>query len=213
MNSFSTSTVLLADDHPGFLAGLMQYFSARPDFSEIIEIGDGQSCLELLTHKEFDWAVLDLSMPGKTGFEVLEALLKKDCMTRVIVMSMHADQAYAARARDLGAVAFIAKEDAISELDKALSTVDGEFYTSRSVGRSTPDLVAEQTTGMLDELTPTERRVLKLLAQGLTSKEIGERFYISVRTVQAHRRNMIDKLNLRGPNRLMEFAVRNVEKI
>lgn len=213
MASFTTSTIILADDHPGFLAGLVQYFKARPDFTEVIETGDGKSCLEQLTYNEYSWAVIDLSMPGKTGFEVLEALLERNCNTKVIIMSMHADQAYADRARDLGAVAFIAKEDAISELDKALNCQEGDFYTSGSVGRATLNLLAEQSTEKLDELTSTERRVLKLLAQGLTSKEIGEHFCISVRTVQAHRRNMMDKLDLRGPNRLMEFAVRNVEKI
>ena len=105
-------------------------------------------------------------MPGKTGFEVLEALLSKDCMTKVIVMSMYADQAYADRARGFGCLRIYSQRGRNIELDKALRTQEGEFFTSHSVGRATINLMTEQSVSKLDDLTETERRVLRLLAQG-----------------------------------------------
>ncbi|MEP0729823.1 MAG: response regulator transcription factor, partial [Parasphingorhabdus sp.] len=122
MRAASGYSVVLADDHPAFRAGVKQYFDGRQDFIDIFETGDGNACLSSILQHQPDWAVIDLSMPGKTGFEVLEELLTKNCSTRVIVMSMHAEQIYADRARNLGAVAFIAKEDALSDLDDALQT-------------------------------------------------------------------------------------------
>ncbi|MEP0728983.1 MAG: helix-turn-helix transcriptional regulator, partial [Parasphingorhabdus sp.] len=92
-------------------------------------------------------------------------------------------------------------------------TPEGDFYTSNAVGRAAANFLTEKSTNLLSSLTPTEKRVLQFLAQGLTSKEIADHLSISARTVQAHRRNMTEKLNLRGANRLMEFAVRNAEKI
>lgn len=189
--------------------GVRQYFVERTDFAKPIETGDGEECLRLISTYQPDVAVLDLVMPGKTGFEVLEALDGRFPETQIIVMSMHADASYAERAEALGASAFIAKEDALSEIENALLHRPRQFYQSKSVGRTTLNPLIEQSDEKFENLTASERRVLKLLAQGLTSKEISEHLDISIRTVQAHRRNMTEKLDLRGPNRLMEYAVRN----
>jgi len=213
MNSAAEKCVVLADDHPAFLAGVRQYFEARPDFTEIFDANNGRSCFDLIARHAPEWAVIDLGMPEKTGFEVLEELLTTGSLTQVVVLSMHAELAYAERAKDLGANAFIAKEDALSELDAALSTSADDFYVSKSVGQVVPNFLNEKPEKKLEQLTPTEGRVLELLAQGLTSRDIAGHLEVSIRTVQAHRRNMTDKLDLRGPNRLMEFAVRNVQKV
>lgn len=212
-NNHTAATIILADDHPAFRAGVKQHITGRSDFHLLAEADNGRKCLDIILQYEPDWAVIDLAMPIKTGFDVLEELSLKDCLTKIIVMSMHAESSYANRAKNLGAVAFIAKEDALSELDKAIKTADDGFYMSRSVGLSKPDFLKEETSGLLDNLTRTETKVLYLLAQGLTSREIAESLNVSTRTVQAHRRNMSYKLNLRGPNRLMEFAVRNANKV
>lgn len=209
MTGDTKKLVLLADDHPAFRAGVSKYFAERNDFESVIEAADGIDCLEQLVKWNPDWAIIDLAMPGKTGFDVLETLVARGLETRVVVMSMHAEKAYADRARELGASAFIAKEDALTELDHALLQKEGDFYSSVSVGRVTLNLLEESTKNKLALLTPAEKKIFHLLGNGMTSREIGEELHISTRTVQTHRRNITDKLDLHGPNKLLEFAVRN----
>lgn len=186
---------------------MLQYFENRSDFAPTAEVGDGETCLTYILQHEPDWAVIDLSMPKMTGFDVLSTLLNKAITTRIIVMSMHADSSYADRAKELGASGFIAKEDALSELDHALSSPIEAFYTSKSVGRAAPNFLIESDHTRAAELTPKEESVLRLLALGQTNQDIADQLCISIRTVHAHRRNMVEKLDLRGPNRLMQFAV------
>ncbi|MEP1420199.1 MAG: response regulator transcription factor [Erythrobacter sp.] len=199
--------MLLADDHPAFRKGVSQFFEQRADFQQPTETGDGSACLKHILQHEPDWAIIDLSMPEKTGFEVLEALLASNVTTRVIVMSMHADDIFADRARDLGASGFIAKEDALSELGQALAAPSNSFYTSQSVGKVVPNFLVESRNQSADKLTVKETEVLRLIGLGQTNRDIAAALNISVRTVHSHRRNMADKLDLRGPNRLMQFAV------
>ena len=204
-------TVILADDHPAFREGIKQYLEAKPGVAVVAETGDGESCIELLRLHRPDWALVDLAMPAKSGFEVLRAVIEDGLETRVLVLSMYADDAYARRAHDAGADGFIAKEDAMSELDAALASPPGGFFTSPSVGRPTIVPLDENALGSIGGLTPAERRILLLLGQGQTSREIAAAVEISPRTVQKHRQNMANKLGLHGPNRLLEFAVRHVK--
>ena len=209
----SKQTILIADDHPAFRTGVRQYFRSRKDFELIGEVGDGQVCFHRLETMQPDWAVIDLSMPSMTGFQILQSAREQRMPTRIIVMSMFADQVYAERAKELGARGFIAKEDAVAELDQALRTPEGQFFMSESVGRSTNFLCLQLGDNRLDQLTPAESRILRLLAEGATSKEIGRELNISPRTVQSHRRNIADKLELHGHNKLLEFAVRNRDQL
>ena len=202
---------MLADDHPAFLQGVAHHFSRNAEFETPLLVNDGQACLELIKRVEPDWAIIDLAMPRLTGFDVLDALLSSHISTRVIVLSMHADKSYAAKAERLGACAFIAKEDTLGEIDKAMSNAADRFYTSASVGRPTNVFVDKSTTLSLHNLTDQEKRVLTLLGNGQTSREIAAQLSISPRTVQAHRRNMAEKLDLQGPNRLLQFAIEQAQ--
>lgn len=210
MPSESPQTVILADDHPGFLEGIRLYFGGRPDFKIIGQTQNGDDCITQMRQLHPDWAVIDLAMPKSDGFEVLRKTLTQGIATRIVVMSMFADEAYARKAEELGATAFIAKEDALSELDEALLSAHDQFFASASVGR--PTLVAPNQGNLrnLEALTPAEKNVLRYLGDGYTSREIAEALHISPRTVQKHRQNMSRKLGLYGPNRLLEYAVRNV---
>ncbi len=206
-----TQTVILADDHPVFLEGIKQYFEERPDFRIVGEAQNGTACIEMARMFRPDWALVDLAMPGKNGFEVLRAALDANIPTKFIVMSMYADAAYARMANDAGAFGFIAKEDALSELDQALLSPDGQFFESASVGRPTISPRDPNSVETFDRLTPAERKILLYLGQGQTSREIADALEISPRTVQKHRQNMAEKLGLHGPNRLLEYAVRHVQ--
>ncbi|MEZ5694486.1 MAG: response regulator transcription factor [Altererythrobacter sp.] len=205
------ATVILADDHPAFLDGLRQYLDTLEGYALVAVAQDGAECLELLRMHRPDWAIIDLAMPSCSGFDVLRAALEEGIETRILVMSMYADDAYARKACDAGASGFVAKEDAIAELARALAAGRDTFYTSPSVGRPTIAPIDSDARDGLDLLTPAERRILLMLGQGSTSREIAEAMGISPRTVQKHRQNMADKLDLHGPNRLLEFAVRHVQ--
>jgi len=209
----SPCRVLLGDDHPVFLAGIRNYFEMRRDFEIVGEATNGKDCITLLAKLQPDWAVIDLAMPKSTGFDVLAAALKCSPQTRIILISMYADQAYAKQAEELGAIGYITKEDAISELDKALQLEHGEFFKGRSVGRPRPAIINNSVHEEFDSLTQTERKILLYLGEGSTSREIAEALDISPRTVQKHRQNMIGKLGLVGPNRLLEYAVRNFRRL
>lgn len=213
-------TVLIADDHPLFRAGVRQVVEETGRHRVIAEVSDGEAALAQLDILKPDFALFDLAMPKLTGFEALERLTVGETPTRIIVVSMHAARGYAERARELGAVGFIAKEDAASELVRALDQPPGGFFMSQSVGAAAAaSQLSVAAPGEEDDaerlalLSAAERRVLTLLTEGQTSKMIARALGISPRTVQAHRRNAAAKLEISGPNRLLEFAVRHRDRL
>lgn len=204
------ATVLLADDHPLFRAGVRQVLEATGRFEVVAEARDGDAALAQIEMLLPDYAVIDLSMPGLNGLAVLERVALAGLPTRVLMLSMHADRAFALRARDHGAIGYVAKEDAASELIAALDTQ--AFFMSDSVGARdavAPPAPTPEQQRALGRVTPAERRILQLLAEGHTSKAIGRTLGISPRTVQAHRRNIAEKLHIAGPNQVMAFAMHN----
>lgn len=216
MGSGKQATVLLADDHPIFRTGLRQIIEDRPDFKVVAEVGDGQAALAQIEILTPDYAVFDLSMPGLDGFRALETLVARGLPTKVLIVSMHAEAGYAKRARELGAIGFVAKEDAPTEVVRAFDEADGGFFMSQSVGSQNTgpahhlDTPADDGDALdLTGITSTERKVLVLLSLGKTSKEIGRDLGISPRTVQAHRRNISEKIGITGPNKLLEIAIRH----
>ncbi|MBO6638762.1 MAG: response regulator transcription factor [Roseitalea sp.] len=203
-------TILLADDHPIFRTGLRQIIEQQPGFKVVAEAGDGRAALSQIEMLDPDLAVFDLSMPGLDGFGALEGLGAMGCRTRALIVSMHAESGYASRAHDLGAIGFIAKEDAPTEIIRALREWPNGFFMSQSVGghSAAPATAAAPAASFdLSVVTPAERKILVLLSLGKTSKQIARDLDISHRTVQAHRRNIAEKLGVTGPNRLLEIAV------
>lgn len=205
-------TILLADDHPIFRAGLRQVIEANGAHKVIAEVSDGAAAVAQIELLRPDFAVFDLSMPHLDGFAALQRIKENNALTKVLIVSMHADPAYAQRAKELGAIGLIAKEDAASEIIRALEGRATEFFMSQSVGGTAPvapPLTSsnERVEADLSKITSTEKRVLLLLSNGMTSKQIAAELSISHRTVQAHRRNIADKLGVSGPNQLLQFAV------
>ena len=210
-------TVLLADDHPIFRTGLRQVIESNPVYRVVSEVGDGRAAVNQIELLQPDFAVFDLNMPGVSGFDALRELSETKSPTRVLIISMHADAAYAKRAREIGAIGFVAKEDAPTEVLKALDEAEAGFFMSQSVGSQQSagnhqfDAGPDDTD--LSPITGAERKVLILLSLGKTSKEIARDLGVSPRTVQAHRRNVAEKLGISGPNKLLEIAVRNRAKL
>ena len=207
--------VAVVDDHPLFRQGLRQVVETDQRFELVAEAGDGESALLLIHEKKPDIAVIDVNLPGLSGLEVAQRLQGKRLRTRIIILTMHKDEATFNRAVDLGVKGFVLKENAVQDILNSLATVSaGEHYLSPSISgylvrrRGRAEALADKKPG-LDDLTKAERRILKLIAEKKTSREIAAELFISPRTVEAHRANICAKLELRGSHSLLQFALEN----
>jgi len=207
--------ILIVDDHPLFRAGLRQVITADPHFELVGETGDGEDALLLIQERKPDVAVLDLKLPGLTGLEIARKLQAKRSPVRVIILTMHNEEEILHRALDNGVMGFVLKENAVEEIVKAITAVAaGDHYFSSSVSghlvhrRHRAESLTKEKPG-LDDLTKAELRILKLISQKKTSREIGAELFISPRTVEAHRANICAKLELRGSHSLLQFALEN----
>lgn len=207
--------ILIVDDHPLFRAGLRQVITGAPDFELIGESGNGEEAMLLIQERKPDVAVLDLKLPGLTGLEIARKLQAARLPVRVIILTMHNEEEIINRALDDGVMGFVLKENAVEEIVKAIEAVAaGGHYFSPSVSshlvrrRHRAESLAKEKPG-LDDLTKAELRVLKLISQKKTSREIGAELFISPRTVEAHRANICSKLELHGSHSLLQFALEN----
>ncbi len=204
--------LVLVEDHEVVRQGLRALLAAEPDFDIVGETGDGLAAVDLVDRLRPDVLVLDLMLPGKGGMEVVDEVRRRSPETRVVILSMHTNEAYVLGALQAGAVAYVLKKSGASELLEAvraawmgrrylsppLSEVAIQAYVERS--RATPD--PYQT------LTAREREVLHLMVEGLTSAEIANRLVISHRTVEMHRSRVMHKLGLDKKTDLIRFAIR-----
>ena len=215
----SAITVVIADDHPVFRRGLRMIIQSDQQLKIIAEADDGKAALELINQSTPDVAVLDVNMPEMTGFEVVRELRKTKLATEFIFLTMHKDEAMFNTALDLGVKGYLLKESAIDDIAAGIKAVAaGENFISPALAtflfnrsRRNATFVAAKPT--VNDLTATERRILKLIADDKTSREIADQLSISVRTVERHRQNICDKLEIHGSNALMKFALANKEQL
>lgn len=205
------SRIIIADDHPIFRAGLKQTIENSSGFKVIADAADGETALNLVLAHEPDVVVLDVSMPRLTGFQVAEELQKKRLSTRVVFLTMHDEEALFNRAMNLDVKGYILKDSAAVDIINCLNAViGGQNFASPAITtylfKRTRSLEKNLT---LADLTPTERLILRKIAEYKTSKEIGEELCISYRTVENYRTNICSKLNLRGSHSLIKFALQN----
>jgi DNA-binding NarL/FixJ family response regulator len=208
--------IIIADDHQLVRRGLRQTIEAEANFTVIAEASDGQAALRLITELLPDVAVLDVDMPKMDGLEVARSVAAKNLPVEIIFLTIHSEEVLFHHALDLGARGYVLKDSAADDIVTAVKTVvAGRYFTSLSM---TSYLLAREATGnslekpprnFVDKLTPTELRVLKMLADYQTSKEIAQALGVSPRTVEAHRANMCQKLDLQGSHALAKFAVRH----
>ena len=204
--------VVLADDHNLVRAGVRKILESHTGYDVVGEVGDGAAALALLESRDdVDVLVLDLTMPGMDGFEVLERAKGIRPDTRVLVLSMHAGSEHVARAVREGADGYLLKDSAVQELVAAIDAVmAGRSYYSPTVQEQLSHLVraGSALARPLDQLTDRERDILKLVARGFSTKEIASRLDISPRTVDTHRANLMRKLGLKSVALLTQFALR-----
>ena len=211
MNAPDVTRVLLADDHNLVRAGVRRILESHPGIEVVGEVADGAAALEFLSREPADVLVLDLSMPGMDGFETLKRVRAVAPAIKVLVLSMHADAEYVARAVREGADGYILKDSAVHDLVNAVKAVRaGQVFHSPEVQRSLSDLVRGRAMapGTLDELTAREREMLQCIAEGLATKDIAARFAISARTVETHRANLMRKLAVHSVAQLVRIAIR-----
>lgn len=204
-------TVLIAEDHPVFRKGLLEVLAGAPEFSIVAEAGDGQAALELLRRHRPRIALLDIEMPRVSGLEVAQAVRRENLGAAVVMLTMYRDAALFRRALDVGAMGYLLKDSAVTDIVACLHMVAaGRPYISPALSGDLLDRQADVPVAelaALAALTPAERRVLRLIAQGQTSAAIAEAQGISAKTVENHRLHICDKLNLHGPQALLRFAL------
>ena len=206
-----TIAVVLADDHPLFRKGLVEVLDEDGGFRVVAEAEDGETALDLVRRHRPDVALLDIEMPGQSGLAVAEAIRADGLDTAVVVLTMYSDPGVFRRALDLGARGYVLKDSAVTEIVACLHMVAaGRPYISPALSgqlleRSADSPIAELEA--LAELTPAERRVLQLVARGLTSAEIADALGNSPKTIENHRSHICAKLGLTGPQALLRFAL------
>lgn len=207
------STLILADDHPMFRLGLKTAIGMAKEFEIIAEADDGRIALDLIARRTPDIAVIDWQMPVLNGLEVLKEVKKQRVKTRIIILTMHNDESLFQEALDVGVCGFVLKDNAVADIVEGLRTVQqGEVYLSPKVSLAVLKRVRmatrlRQEKPGLDSLTVMERKVLKLVAGNITTKEIAAQLGVSPHTVETHRRNICQKLELQGSHSLLQFAL------
>lgn len=198
--------VLLADDHALVRAGIRALLDRTPDIEVVGESGDGLETLEMVNSKSPDLVLLDISMPGLNGMEVLEGIHRDFSQTRVIILTIHDDPAYAVAAIRAGADGYLPKKAAGDELVRAINAVmHGDTYLSPEISKES---VADYKVAAETELTPRQLDVLRMIAEGYSTKEIARGLNISAKTVETHRALLMQRLNIHDVAGLVRYAIK-----
>jgi DNA-binding NarL/FixJ family response regulator len=203
--------VILADDHTLVRSGIRRILENQPGVVVVEEAADGRAALAAARRQDADVLVLDLKMEGSDGIEVLKAVKADRPDLKVLILTMHAGREYVARAVQEGADAYLLKDSAVQDLMAAIEAVmAGRSYYSPAIQHSITELLREggKPPEGIHGLTDREREVLTLLARGLPSKEIATELNISIRTVDAHRANLMRKLGVKSVALLTQVAIR-----
>jgi len=203
--------ILVTDDHPIFRSGLKETLLKESDVDFVGEAETGQKALELARKQRWDVVILDITMPGKGGFEVLQELRRELPKLPVLILSAHPEDQLALRLLKAGAAGYLTKDKAPQVLLFAIRKVlRGEKYVSELLGEKTVlELVSETTKPLHENLSEREYQVMCRLASGKTISAIGKELFLSVRTVSTYRARVLDKLNMKTNAELIRYALLN----
>ena len=209
------TTVVIADDHPLFRSGVRQALEKEEQFRILGEASDGERALQLIRDCKPEVAVLDINMPGMSGLHVARELAKEKQPPAVVLLTMFDDDEILNEAMDVGVKAYLLKESASIDITSAAQAAsEGRHYISPALTdkllkrREKISAFAAKNPG-LDQLSPAERKVLKLIAESKTTKQIADELFLSPKTVDNYRFRISEKLNVRGSYSLLKFALEN----
>ena len=207
-------TIVLVDDHPVVRKGLKLSIEEDPRMKVVAEAGDGEAALGLIKKLNPQLALLDIDMPKLSGLSVAKEVTRLGLKTKIIFLSFHRDEDFFRAAIDIGGRGYLLKDSAMDEIVIAINTViAGQVYMSSAIAlqllQSSGAANDTRDDSLIRDLTPSERRILLLIADGLSSKEIGAELSIHYRTVENHRTNICRKLGIEGANALLRFAVQH----
>jgi DNA-binding NarL/FixJ family response regulator len=209
-------TILIVDDHPLFREGLKSLIARNPMFQVIGEAGTGTDALRMAKELEPDLAIVDISLPDKSGIDVTRELRTVLPHTRIVIVSMHAKIDTITEAFRAGATGYVVKDSATDKVVQGIESVaQGEYFLDGSLSHDVvkrlvafPEKEARITDRSYNTLTSREQEITRLLAEGLTPKEIGAKLFISSKTVENHRFNIMGKLNLHSTIELVRYAAK-----
>ncbi|OUL30325.1 response regulator transcription factor [Nostoc sp. 106C] len=204
--------ILLADNHTLVRAGLRALLQNIEGIQVIAEAGDGREALRLIAEYQPDVVLMDIAMPEMNGLEAAAHVVKEFPQVRVIMLSMHANEEYVLQALRIGAMGYLLKDAGISELEVAIRAIcQGETYLSPAVSKHVVanylQRVSDESSS-LTQLTSRQREILQLIAEGRSTKEIAELLYISVKTVETHRMQLMKRLDIHDVAGLVRYAIR-----
>ena len=209
-------TILIIDDHPLFREGLKAIIGRDAHFDVVGEAGNAREGLRMAKKLEPDLVLVDISLPDQSGIQLTREIRTLLPNTRILIVSMHSKIDYIAEAFQAGATGYVVKESAAERLIKGLEYVSrGEYFLDSSMSRQVVKRLKESpakdekiTDAAYGSLTPREQEVMRLLAEGLSRKEIGEKLFISPKTVENHRTNIMNKLDLHSTIELIRYAAK-----
>ncbi len=212
-------TILIADDHPVFRRGLRQIIETVPEFRVVAEAENGAEAHAFLRDLRPQIAILDVEMPRPDGLELAREVREQNWPIALLFLTMYKEERFFNAALDLGVKGYLLKDSAISDIIAGIRAVAaGQHFITPALStylvnrtRRATEL-AWQEPG-LESLTPSERRVLQLVANGKTSRQIAQELFVSQRTIEHHRANIMAKLNLKGGNALLQFAIKNQHEL
>jgi len=201
--------LLIADDHSLLRGALAALVAKLPGITSVAEAGDGYQALRLVKEQHPDIVLMDIDMPGLNGLEATQRICADFPGTKVIILSMHEREEFVAQALKAGASAYLLKSAASTELETALKVVGaGQFYLSPAISRQVVDTVMHGGPTELEQLTTRQREILKLVAEGKPTRVIAETLNVSVKTVEAHRAQIMERLDIHDLAGLIRFAIR-----
>ncbi len=203
--------IVLADDHAIVREGLKRILSTVPDFQVVGEAADGTQVLQVVRQTDFDLLLLDLSMPGRSGMELIRLVKTEKPRVRILVLSMHQETQYAVRAIKSGASGYLTKESASAELEQALRKIaTGGAYVSADVAQQLAlGAMPGHEAAPHEALSPREFEVFRQLVSGASVTEIAHTLNLSVKTVSTHKTHLMDKLGVPNPAELVRYAIRH----